>query len=82
MEGPGRSSCNQIQPTRTPIRKTRGFLFFKGIMLEKEKLIQSEWYRAHALTPEQRKKLLEEKIARAQQYHKAIKQQEALIGSR
>lgn len=51
-------------------------------MIEKKKSTQAEWYRAHVLTPEQRKRLLEEKLERAQQYHEAVKKQEALLGSR
>ncbi len=51
-------------------------------MIEKKKLTQAEWYKEHVLTPEQRKKLLEEKIERARQYHKAVKQREALLEGR
>ena len=51
-------------------------------MIEKKKSTQAEWYRNHVLTPEQRKKLLEEKVERAQQYYKAIKKQEALLRGR
>ena len=57
-------------------------MFLKRIMIEKKKSIQAEWYRNHVLTPEQRKKLLEEKVERAQQYYKAIKKQEALLRGR
>ncbi len=51
-------------------------------MIEKKKSTQAEWYRDHVLTPEQRKKLMEEKLERAQQYHKAVKQREASLGGR
>ena len=51
-------------------------------MIEKKKSTQAEWYRTHVLTPEQRKKLVEEKLERAQQWHEAIKKREALLGSR
>jgi hypothetical protein len=57
-------------------------LFLKGIMIEKKKSTQAEWYRAHVLTPEQCKKLLEEKVERARRYCEAIKKQEALLRSR
>ena len=51
-------------------------------MIEKKELTQAEWYQTHVLTPEQRKKLLEEKVERAQRYCEAIKKQEALLKSR
>jgi len=51
-------------------------------MIEKKKSTQAEWYRNHVLTPEQRKKLLEEKVERAQRYCEAIKKQEALFKGR
>ena len=51
-------------------------------MIEKKKSTQAEWYRAHVLTPEQRKKLLEEKIERARQYYEANQKRETLLEGR
>ena len=44
---------------------------------------QAEFTRQHTLSPEQFKKLLEDKIVRAEQYHKAVfLKREALCGDR
>ena len=50
-------------------------------MIEKKELTQAEWYQTHVLTSEQRKKLVEEKLERARQWHEAIKKREALLES-
>ena len=44
-------------------------------MIDK-KIRQAEFTRQYTLSPEQRKKLLEDKIARARQYYEAVRKRE------
>jgi hypothetical protein len=47
-------------------------------MIEK-KIREAEFTRQHTLSPEQLKKLLEDKMARARQYYKAVSQKREVI---
>jgi hypothetical protein len=47
-----------------------------------KKIKQEEFIRQHTLTPDQFKKLLEDKMERARQYFEANKKREALHGGR
>ena len=51
-------------------------------MIEKDngnKQKQADFMRLHTLTPEDRRKLIEAKLVRAQVYHEAWKKREALL---
>ena len=43
------------------------------------KIREAEFTRQHTLSPEQRKKLLEDKIARARQYYEAVSKKREVI---
>jgi hypothetical protein len=47
-----------------------------------KKIKQEEFIRQHTLTPDQLKKLLEDKMERARQYFEANKKREAIYGGR
>ena len=53
-------------------------------MIEKEKWkrIQTEYAKAHTLTPEQLHQLIQDKLARAAQQARLNRQREALLGGR
>ena len=74
-----------ILPKRTPGLNTLGFLFavLKGNMKEtvkdnKQKR-QIEFMKAHTLTQEDFRKMIDEKFARAEAYSKALQKREVLI---
>jgi hypothetical protein len=48
-------------------------------MVEKQKK-QAEWTKQHELTKEQFKQLIANKLARARQYHKAVRKREIAQG--
>lgn len=59
------------------------FVFRNGKMhTELKKKQQAEWWKQNRLTPEQVKKLVEDKIARARQHYEAEKKREELYGFR
>ena len=81
FQGSGRTLCNTnytLTP-RTLGLKTLGFLFFERRMIEK-KIKEAEWTRQNELTKEQFKQLIVNKLARAKQYHKAVRKREIAQG--
>ena len=81
--GSGGLSCNtQVNTTnfKDPRIKNPGvFCFPQGRMTDK-KIKEAEITRQHTLSPEQFKKLLEDKMARAVQYYEADRKREIAQG--
>ena len=81
--GSGGLSCNtQVNTTnfKDPRIKTLGFFVFRRReMLEKQKR-QAEWTVKHTLTKEQFKQLIQNKMNRATQYHRAVNKREIAQG--
>jgi len=73
-------NTNYTQTPRTLGLKTLGFFVFgKGRMTDR-KIKEAEFTRQHTLSPEQFKKLLEDKMARAIQYYEADRKREIAQG--
>jgi len=61
-------------------KDSRVFFLDQGIMTtDSKKLKEAEWIKAHTLTKEQSKQLIQSKFKRAEAMHKALKKQEMLI---
>jgi hypothetical protein len=50
--------------------------------MESKKIIETEWTKKHELTKEQLNKLILNKLARAEQYHRVVKKREVVLDSR
>ncbi len=73
-------NTNYTQTPRTLGLKTLGFFVFgKGRMTDR-KIKEAEFTRQHTLSPEQFKKLLEDKMSRAIQYYEADRKREIAQG--
>ncbi len=79
--GSGRPNCKHKFTTNSkdPRIKNPGvFCFCKGRMIDR-KIREAEFTRQHTLSPEQLKKLLEDKFARARQYYEAVSKKREVI---
>lgn len=85
FQGSGGLSCNtQVNTTnfKDPRIKNPGvfcFLDWKMIEQDSKKQREIEFTRQHTLSPEQFKKLIEGKIARAQVYSKSVRKRETVL---
>lgn len=82
FQGSGRTLCNTnyTQTPRTLGLKTLGFFVFEKGRMTNRKIKEAEFTRQHTLSPEQFKKLLEDKMARAIQYYEAVRKREIAQG--
>ena len=74
FQGAGRPNCKHslLLNSKDPRIKNPGvFCFPQGRMIDR-KIKEAEYTRQHTLSPEQLKKLLEDKMARARQYYNAV----------